>query len=135
MSTIKYFLVRLMVSPALPGIIFLIVTMLLYRFPPTKFNKLYGYRSKRSMLSTDTWNEANEYSSFLLNIFGIFAIVLGIILCVFIKDVLVIAIISIMVTIGISVLLIMLTEKRLNTLFDSNGKRKITTATKNKTVP
>ncbi|HEV7424200.1 MAG TPA: SdpI family protein [Candidatus Paceibacterota bacterium] len=99
--------------------------MILHRFPPKTINSMYGYRTKLSMLNIDTWNEANKYSSILLNKFGKFAIVLGIILCIFIRDILDIAILSFVVTIGISILLMVLTEKRLDTLFDGAGQRKV----------
>lgn len=42
----------------------LLAISILYRmFPPKKINYLYGYRTKRSMQSQDTWNESNTYAA------------------------------------------------------------------------
>lgn len=42
----------------------LLIISILYRlFPPANINFLYGYRTKRSMKSQDTWNESNRYAA------------------------------------------------------------------------
>ena len=35
-------------------------------FPPKNINDIYGYRTKRSKLSQDIWDEANSYSPMLM---------------------------------------------------------------------
>lgn len=40
--------------------------------PPKKINKIYGYRTPRSMKSQEAWDYANKYSAFLMCMIGIF---------------------------------------------------------------
>lgn len=52
--------------PLLPGAVLLIVALLVRRFPPTRRDHWYGYRTARSMRSTEAWQEANRFSGKLL---------------------------------------------------------------------
>jgi uncharacterized membrane protein len=54
-----------------PGIIILIAGLLLKFKPPKNRNFLYGYRTKRSMVSESSWIEANSFSSLLMIYSGI----------------------------------------------------------------
>lgn len=44
----------------LSGIIFIIVALVLYAFPPKKINFLYGYRTSSSMKSQERWDYAQK---------------------------------------------------------------------------
>ena len=43
--------------------ILLIVSLIFKFFPPKKVNKIYGYRTPKSMKNEDNWKLANDYSS------------------------------------------------------------------------
>ncbi len=60
----------------LGGIIFL-SGLILRIFPPKNRNWFYGYRSRKSMRSQDSWVSANQYAANLFIYFGLASIVLG----------------------------------------------------------
>jgi uncharacterized membrane protein len=62
--------------PLLVGGIFAIIGRLMYNFPPSDINPLYGYRTKSSMKSQERWDFAQKYSSKLMSWCG-----LGLMLC------------------------------------------------------
>lgn len=84
----------------------------------------YGYRTRRSMLNQNTWMEANRYAPILMIRLGLGCILLGICFSFFIGNLTVH--ISLMAGIALIavVLILVLTEKRLNTLFDKAGNRR-----------
>lgn len=45
------------------GLIFLMTGYIQHRFPPKKVNHLYGYRTKASMKSQESWDFAQQYSA------------------------------------------------------------------------
>ena len=47
----------------LSGGIFYLVALVLSKFPPKKINYFYGYRTKASMKSQESWNFAQNYTS------------------------------------------------------------------------
>ena len=49
--------------PVLTGLIFTIVGVIMWNFPPKKINRLYGYRTKNSMKSQETWDFAQKFSA------------------------------------------------------------------------
>ncbi|ESU31865.1 hypothetical protein G3A_14420 [Bacillus sp. 17376] len=53
------------------GIIILLAGIILSLFPPKKINKIYGYRTSKSMRSKENWDKANRYSSRLMILFGV----------------------------------------------------------------
>lgn len=40
-----------------------VVALLFYFFPPRNINRLYGYRTFKSMKNEDNWRTANKYAS------------------------------------------------------------------------
>ena len=56
--------------PLISGIVFLIVGIVLLKFPPGNINAFYGYRTPRSMKSKDSWDFAQRYSAQQLIMFG-----------------------------------------------------------------
>ena len=49
--------------PFVLGIVFLIIGIVLYFFPPKKINYIYGYRTSSSMENQEKWNFAQRYSA------------------------------------------------------------------------
>jgi uncharacterized membrane protein len=45
------------------SIVFVLAGFLMMKFPPKKINPLYGYRTARSMKSTEAWNYAQRVSA------------------------------------------------------------------------
>lgn len=75
---------KLMLSPNIIGLIFILAGLIQMIFPPKKINSLYGYRTPRSMKNIEVWNFAQKLSSkvlilmgFILSLFGIIALLLG----------------------------------------------------------
>jgi uncharacterized membrane protein len=66
------------ISLGLCGLIFILVGALSRRYPPSKVNMLYGYRTERSMASPETWSFAHRYSARLLIWLGLALIILAI---------------------------------------------------------
>lgn len=76
---------KLLLSPNLIGLIFIVVGLIQMIFPPKKINSLYGYRTPRSMKNIEVWNFAQKLSAKLLIalgsiliLFGIFSLIIGI---------------------------------------------------------
>ncbi|MGI9525678.1 MAG: SdpI family protein [Weeksellaceae bacterium] len=53
----------LFLIPFSSGLIFIIVGIIMYKFPPKKINSIYGYRTSNSMKSQKRWDFAQIYSS------------------------------------------------------------------------
>ncbi len=49
--------------PFVLGIIFLIIGIVFYFFPPKKINYIYGYRTSSSMDNQEKWNFAQKHSA------------------------------------------------------------------------
>jgi len=59
------------------GLIFIITSIIVKRFPPQKINRIYGYRTKNSMSSQQQWDFAQRYSNNLMQKFGFMLVLLG----------------------------------------------------------
>src|SRR5690606_40964233 len=53
------------------GIVFILVGLIMYAFPPKKINGLYGYRTQTSMQSQQKWDFAQTYSSKIMMLTGL----------------------------------------------------------------
>ncbi len=53
----------LFLIPAMTGVIFIIVGIIMLKFPPKEINALYGYRTKSSMKNNERWAFAQKYSA------------------------------------------------------------------------
>ena len=49
--------------PALTGAIFVLVGIIMLKFPPKNINSLYGYRTNSAMKSKERWIYAQNYSA------------------------------------------------------------------------
>ena len=102
------------------GPLLLLITLWIQKNPPKKINNLYGYRTGKSMKNQNTWEVANQYSNELMMksaiatiLFQVFAIIS------FNPEVAFIS--STIVLLVAVVIVIPITEKYLNKLFDKEG--------------
>ena len=58
-------------------LIFLVVGIVFWKYPPKKINEFYGYRTTRSRKSQEAWDFAQRYSAKLLTIFGFAALIVA----------------------------------------------------------
>ena len=83
-------------------------------FPPKSINSLYGYRTKRSMADESQWKEGNRFSALLMILFGLISAAAGFSGSLLIRMTQPFAlIVQAVLLIAISVLIIVLTERRL----------------------
>jgi len=61
------------------GALIYIIMRIVDRYPPKKINKIYGYRTKRSMKSQAHWDFAQEFSSIQMKKGSLGLILLGIV--------------------------------------------------------
>lgn len=54
---------RIGLVPFLTGIAFIIMALIMRRFPPKKINDLYGYRTPSSKKSQEAWDFSQKYSA------------------------------------------------------------------------
>jgi len=60
------------------SIVFIIVGLITFKFPPKTINGLYGYRTKSSMKNQETWDFAQVYSSKKIITIGFIMLILSI---------------------------------------------------------
>jgi len=53
------------------GLIFIVMGIFMYLFPPKKINGLYGYRTATSMESQEKWDFAQKYSAKTMAFIGL----------------------------------------------------------------
>lgn len=53
------------------GFIFMLMGIIMYKFPPKKINGLYGYRTASSMQSQAKWDFAQKYSAKIMSFIGL----------------------------------------------------------------
>ena len=70
-------LTELLLIPFLVGIIFIIVSMIMLKFPPKKINFWYGYRTPNSMKSQERWDFSQEYSAVEMRKMGVIMLVIS----------------------------------------------------------
>lgn len=54
---------RILLIPVLTGPVFLVMGVIMKKFPPRQINGIYGYRTSSSMKSQDRWDFAQTYSA------------------------------------------------------------------------
>jgi uncharacterized membrane protein len=54
---------QLLLIPSITGPIFMVMGMIMKKFPPRQINGFYGYRTSSSMKSQDRWDFAQAYSA------------------------------------------------------------------------
>lgn len=53
------------------GVIFILIGLIMYIFPPKKINGLYGYRTSSSMESQEKWDFAQKYGAKIMGLMGL----------------------------------------------------------------
>ena len=61
----------LFLIPLITGVVFVVVGMIMVKYPPKKINSFYGYRTPKSMKSQEQWDYAQKYSSKLMVKLGV----------------------------------------------------------------
>ncbi len=100
------------------GIIIWIIGIIVKRNQPKKINKIYGYRTKRSMKSQEAWGFAQEYSTNLLIGAAKVICVAGLAMYYIRTDEFIGGIIATMVIVIILAVPIIMTERALKDKFD-----------------
>jgi uncharacterized membrane protein len=82
---LNYLAERIGIIPFLTGLIFIVTSLILMRFPPKKINYFYGYRTASSMKNQQVWNFSQKYSAvkmlqmgLVLLVFSLFPVLLDI---------------------------------------------------------
>lgn len=73
------------VSVGLCGLCFVIVSLIMLKFPPRKINALYGYRTNSSMKSQEQWDFAQHFSAKIMLKCGILMLLMALI-GIFLQD-------------------------------------------------
>ncbi|WP_107037198.1 SdpI family protein [Brumimicrobium mesophilum] len=112
-----YFENPLFVIPTLTGTIFVLVGIIILKFPPKKINSLYGYRTLSAMENKERWAFAQDYSAKKTVKFGALLTLTGLIGLVYYPN----EIISMMLGLGLMTLAIIMiifrTEKAIKIKF------------------
>jgi uncharacterized membrane protein len=103
------------------ALVLLVVSSIFKLFPPKKINKIYGYKTPRSMKNQNIWNEANKFSSNLMFGSSILFIIFVFITSNFIGGSL-LRNISVFFLLVSLMFVIILTEIKLKKLYDKEGK-------------
>jgi uncharacterized membrane protein len=103
------------------GVLFLI-SIIFWKFPPKKVNRLYGYRTPKAMLNQQIWDFANTTFNQSFLMYSGFSFLGGLLLANFSAKILswepmVLVMLSLIVS-------IIKTERALNDGFTEEGKRK-----------
>ncbi|WOC41265.1 SdpI family protein [Polaribacter sp. HL-MS24] len=103
------------------GLLFLI-SILFWKFPPKNINKLYGYRTYRTMQNLDIWNFANTTFNKNLVIYAGISFLAGLLFASIAQtNISWQPMVLVMLTL---VVCILKTEKSISEIFTDEGKRK-----------
>jgi uncharacterized membrane protein len=102
------------------GLLFF-VSILFWKFPPKKINKLYGYRTYRTMQNNSIWNFANTTFNKTLVVFAGISFLAGLLFASFTKGVLSWEpMFLVMLTLLVCIIK---TEKSISKLYDNEGRK------------
>ena len=107
----------LFILPISTGPIFILVGLIMYKFPPKNINSFYGYRTSNSMESKEKWDFAQTYSAKKMIIYGAVYTLTSLIGLVFNPHQLIGFLISMLLLVFTVVLLILNVEKELKNRF------------------
>jgi uncharacterized membrane protein len=63
------------ISQMFIGPLMLAISIVFWKFPPKTINKIYGYRTKKSMLNQENWDFANKEFAKLFMLGNVFTII------------------------------------------------------------
>lgn len=109
----------LFLIPALTGVIYVILGIVMKLFPPKKINNLYGYRTTSSMKNQERWDFAQKRSSLQFMRLGTLLIVISIFGIFFNPNPLIGVLVGLSCLIIISLILIISVEKSLKSKFEN----------------
>jgi len=103
----------------------LILSIVIIKFPPSKINSSYGFRTNLSMKNSDTWKEGNKKCAQYLFIGSLILIAQKIIVIIINpSNKAAFTILFIISLLLVAILSLIFTNVYLKTIFDSEGKRK-----------
>lgn len=105
------------------GALFIVFGLILKFYPPAHINSTYGYRTPMSRINQDTWDTAQKYGGLSLVICGILNIIFGFSLNVF-KINQRIETVQLLFLLLSCIVMIILDEIHLKSIFNKNGIRK-----------
>lgn len=103
----------LLISPLLPGVIFIIAAFISQRYPPKKINATYGYRTQKSMQNEENWQLANKYSSKLMIKVGVMLALAGLVFSFLVSDMMISGILTAVLTVAAAMMIFFFTERQL----------------------
>lgn len=101
----------------LSGGIFYLAALVLSKFPPKKINYLYGYRTKASMKSQESWNFAQNYTSKKMKYMSLYIFIIGAFLSFLNIELMWSLWLGIIISVLMPVLMILEVEKELKTRY------------------
>ena len=104
------------------GLIFLI-SLAFYYVPPKNINKIYGYKTHRTMQNKNCWDFANHLFSITLLKYSGISLMMALVLT-FLNPTMMSSWVPMGLMIVTLLLVVMITEKGLNENFDQEGNRK-----------
>lgn len=110
----------LFLIPFSSGLIFILVGIIMYKFPPKKINGFYGYRTSNSMKNQERWDFAQIYSSKQMMKYGGFLSISGLLGLIFQPNEKTSTAFGLGLMILMVILLIVKVEKKLKEEFKSN---------------
>lgn len=124
-----WFWVIMLVSNLTVPVLMIVFGWIFQKHPPKQINPLYGYRTKMSMLNTDTWSYAHLYLGKLWMRTGWVSLPLSFLAMMPVygkgdSDVGITGGIVITIQVMILLLPVVWTERELRSRFDADGRRK-----------
>ena len=101
----------------LSGWIFYLAALVLSKFPPKKTNYFYGYRTKASMKSLESWNFAQNYTSKKMKYMSLYIFIIGAFLSFLNIELMWSLWLGIIISVLMPVLMILEVEKELKTRY------------------
>lgn len=105
--------------PFLTGLIFFLVALIMYYYPPKNINSLYGYRTSSSMKSQERWEFSQRFSSLRMIEGGLFLMVFSFLKLAFSFSVAIEMTISITALILVVIYLLLTTELAIKKKFSN----------------
>ena len=101
----------------LSGGIFYLAALVFSKFPPKKINYLYGYRTKASMKSQESWNFSQNYTSKKMKYMSLYIFIIGAFLSFLNIELMWSLWLGIIISVLMPVLMILEVEKELKTRY------------------
>ena len=107
------------------GPLMLVISLILFYFPPKKINLIYGHRTTLSMKNQDTWIEANKRSIYMMLLVSALTCKLQLIGIVFNFNQETTILYATGFLVAGLIIGVVVIEKQLKSIFDKDGNRKM----------